>query len=59
MKLWMSTFADVEKDFSLWANRDKCRSRIKSTWLNLIGVLILVGRSVITLSSGRRVGVHL
>ena len=43
MKLWMSTFADVEKDFSLWANRDKCRSRIKSTWLNLIGVLILVG----------------
>lgn len=43
MKLWMSTFADVEKDFNLWANRDKCRSRIKSTWLNLIGVLILVG----------------
>ena len=43
MKLWMSTFADVEKDFNLWANRDKYRSRIKSTWLNLIGVLILVG----------------
>lgn len=43
MKLWMSTFADVEKDFGLWANREKCRSRIKSTWLNLIGVLILVG----------------
>ena len=43
MKRWMSTLADVEKDFSLWANRDNCRSRIKSTWLNLIGVLILVG----------------